>query len=45
MATPQHKKLCTGGHETYNLCRPVLGHHYYILNLTEPCPGIEKKSF
>ena len=25
------------GHEIYNFGRPVLGHHYYTLTLSEPC--------
>ena len=31
------------GHENYNFGRPFLGRHYYIHNLSEPCPGVEKK--
>ena len=27
----------------YNFGRSFLGHHYYILNLTEPCPSEDKK--
>ena len=27
-----------------NFGRPFLGHHYYILNLSDPCPSVEKKS-
>ena len=43
MVTPQHKNPCrTGGHETYNLGRPFLGHCYYILGLFDLCLGVEK---
>ena len=31
------------GHEVYNFGKPVLGHHYFTLSLSEPCPGVEKK--
>ena len=40
MATP-----CPGGNEIYNFGRPVLGHHYYILSLSELGLGVEKKIF
>ena len=33
---------CPWGHEMYNFVEPFLGHHYYTLNLFEPCPRIEK---
>ena len=42
MATPNTRTPAPGGHEIYNLGRPFLGHHYYILCLSEPCPGVEK---
>ena len=29
----------------YNFGNPFLGHHYYTLSFTEPCPEIEKKIF
>ena len=45
LATPQHKKPCPGGHGIYNFGRPFLAHFYYILSLSEPCPGVEKKIF
>ena len=45
MATPQHKNPCIGGRDIYNLGRIFLGHHYYTLNLSEPCPGVKKKIF
>ena len=36
MAKPiLRKKTCPGGHEIYNLGRPFLGHHYYILSKEE----------
>ena len=47
MDTPLQKNPCTGGHEIYNhnFGRPFLGHHYYTLSLSEPCPWVEKKIF
>ena len=45
MATPQHKTPCPGVHEIYNFGRPFLGHHYYILSLSDQCLGVEKKVF
>ena len=33
------------GHEIYNFGRPFLGHHYYILGLSDKCPGVGKKIF
>ena len=32
-------------HEIYNFGRPFLAHHYYILSLSDPCQGVEKKFF
>ena len=29
----------------YNFGRPFLGHHYYILGLSDQCLGVEKKIF
>ena len=43
MATPLRKNPCPGGHEIYNFGRPFLGHHYYILNLSDICIGGKKK--
>ena len=40
MATPLHKNPCPRGHKIYNL-----GHHYYILGLSDLCLGVEKKIF
>ena len=45
MATPLHKNPCSRGHEIHNFGRPFLGHHYYILGLSDLCLGIEKKIF
>ena len=45
MATPYHKNPCPGSPEIYNLGRPFLGHHYYILGLSDQCLGVEKKIF
>ena len=39
---PKNKNPCPGGHEIHNFDRPFLGHYYYILNLCEPCPRVEK---
>ena len=36
---------CPDGHEIYNLVRPLLGHHYYILSLSDLCMGGKKKIF
>ena len=33
------------GHEIYNFGRPFLGHHYYILGLSDLCLGYEKQIF
>ena len=43
MATPSHKKPCRRGHEIYNFDRPFLGHHYYILGVSDLCFGVRKK--
>ena len=45
MAILWHKNPCPRGHEIYNFGRPFLGHHYYILGLSDLCLGIEKKIF
>ena len=45
MATPLHPNPSPGGHEIYNFGRPILGHHYYILSMSEPCPGVKNKTF
>ena len=44
MATPYHKNPSPGGHEIYNFGTPFLGHHYYILNLSDLCVGVKKKT-
>ena len=36
--TPQHNDPCPGGHEIYNLGRPLLGYHYYTLVHSEEIP-------
>ena len=38
MATPLHKNPLTGGHKIYDFSIPFLGHHYYTLSMSEPCP-------
>ena len=45
MATPQQKNPCPGGHEIFNFGRPIIGHNYYILGLSDQCLGLEKKLF
>ena len=45
MATPKHHNPSPWGHESYNFGRPFLGHHYYILSLSDICIGVEKKIF
>ena len=43
MATPQNKNPCPRGQEMFNVCRPLLGYHFFILGLSDQCPGVEKK--
>ena len=31
------------GHEIYNFGIPFLGHHYYILSLSEPCLRVRRR--
>ena len=45
MAMTQHKNPCSGGLEICNFGRPFLGHHYYILNLSDLCQRVEKEIF
>ena len=45
MAMPQYKKPYPRGHEFSNFGRPLLGHHQYILGLSDLCLGVEKKIF
>ena len=33
---------CPEGRKIYYFGRPFLGHRYYILNLSDQCPGVEK---
>ena len=35
----------TRPHKINNIGRPLLGHHYYILDLSDLCLGVEKKNF
>ena len=44
MPTPLHKNFCLSDHEIFNFGRPFLGHYYYVLSLSHPCRGIEKKN-
>ena len=54
IATPKHKRPCSGDHEIYNFDRPILGHfynfdrpvlgHFYcILSLFDLCLGVKKR--
>ena len=45
MATTQHKNACPGGHKIRNFGRPILGHDYCKLSLSETCPQIIEKIF
>ena len=36
MVKRNNKNPCRGGYEIYNFVRPVHGHHYYALSLSEP---------
>ena len=42
MVSLQHKNPCPGGHEIYHFGRPLCGHHYYILSLSNLCLSILK---
>ena len=43
MSMSRHKNPCPGVHLIYNFGRLFLGHHYYILNLSDPYPSVYKK--
>ena len=43
LSNPLCKNPCPRGHKIYNFRRPFLGHHYYILSMSDPCPRAEKK--
>ena len=46
MATPQHKIPALGVMTfTLKFCKPLLGDHYYVLSLSEQCPGVGKTIF
>ena len=45
MTMAQYKNSCPKGHKIYNFGRPFLGHHYYILSLSDLCMGADKKIF
>ena len=34
-----------GDHEIYNFERPFIVYHYYMLNLSDQYPGVQKKIF
>ena len=40
MATPLPQSPCPRSFEVYNLGRPFLGHHYFILSLSDLCMGV-----
>ena len=44
ITTTQHKNPCPKANEIKNFGRPFLGHHYYILILSELCLGEEMKN-
>ena len=39
----QHKIPCPRGHEVYKYGRPIVGHHYYILSLSDVCLSVENR--
>ena len=43
--TLAQEPLSRGVMKIYNSDRPFLGHHYYILSLSDICMGVEKKIF
>ena len=45
MATPWQKNPCPRSHAIKKNCIPIIGHHYYILNLSESCPEVDKRIF
>ena len=45
MVTLWHMNPFLGRHKIYNKRRPFLGHHYYIISLSDVCLGVEKKIF
>ena len=46
MVTPQHKIPAMGVMKfTLKFCKPFLGDHYYVLSLSEKCPGVRKRIF
>ena len=34
-----------GGHEIYDVGKPVFGNHYYVLSLPYNCSGVQMNSF
>ena len=40
MATSEHKSPCPVCHEIYNFGRPFLGHHCFVLSLSDLCLGV-----
>ena len=43
MITSQHQNPTPVGHEIQSFSRPFLGHHYYILNLSDPSPSVDEE--
>ena len=43
IATPLHKTPRPDSNEIYKLARPFLGHFCFILNMSDPCPSMDKK--
>ena len=42
MPRPSARTRCPGGHEIDNFGRPFLGHHHYILSLSDLCLRVKK---
>ena len=45
LTTPYHKNACSMGHEIYSFGRALPGYHYYILSISDLCPGVENNIF
>ena len=41
----KHQNPIPGGHEIHNFGRPFLGHHYYLLSVSDLSLGVDKKIF
>lgn len=45
MTTPYHKTTYPGDYGIYNIRKPILGHHYYILSLFDVHLGVTKNIY